>query len=179
MSAVEKVTDAVAALGEQLDDLVAASTDPQATDLAAVVETVREARKALTAHERHLEHECARAMLGDYAEGNGVRVERSRGAERKAWDHDSWRHDVRAKVLRAHGLAGAQGVVTADGELVDPTVVHELLAAVQNVHSAGAPKSTAMKALGLDVRDYCESSPGAWQVRVTRLADDQDGGPCS
>lgn len=166
------VVAAVQRLAEAAPALQAACTDPEATDLAELFVTIQEARKALQAVERDTEDTCARAMLADEAETATLRVERRRGADRKAWQHADWQRDVRAKVLQAHGLKGAQGVITATGEVIDGAELYDVLRAVQDAHGAGAPKSTTLKALGLDARDYCESSPGAWTVRVTRMADE-------
>lgn len=166
------VVAAVKRLAEAAPALQAACTDPEGTDLAELFVTIQEARKALQAVERDTEDTCARAMLADEAETPTLRIERRRGADRKAWDHESWQRDVRNKALQARGLKGAQGVLTADGELLGVGVLHEVLRAVQDAHGAGAPKSTTLKAFGLDVRDYCESSPGAWTLRVTRMADE-------
>lgn len=162
----------VTRLEDQHDALLEACTDPQATDMAELFDTLARLRKRLQAVERDTELALAQAMVDDYAETATLRVERSRGADRKAWQHDEWQRDVRAKTLRKLGLAGAQGVLSADGEVLPASVLYDALAAVQAVHGAAGPKSTALRALGMDVRDYCESSPGAWHVRVTRMADE-------
>ena len=174
MNPLDAVTAAVDDLTQALPNLLDACTDPQATDMAELLAIIRDARVALQGVERDTENACAAAMLGDFAESGTVRVERHRSADRKSWDHDAWKHDVRAKAVQAHGLKGAQGVVTADGEVAPVDVLYGLLDTLQSVHGAAAPKSTAMKALGLDVRDYCESSPGAWHVRVTRMCDETE-----
>lgn len=166
------VTAAVDAMDKALPGLMAACTDPEGTDLAELFITLQEARKALQSLERDAELACAKAMLADEAETETLRIERRRGADRKAWDHEQWQRDVRAKTLQAHGLKGAQGVLTADGEVVPFAVVFDVLLGVESAHAAAAPKTTALKALGLDARDYCESSPGAWTVRVTRMAEE-------
>jgi hypothetical protein len=169
------VTAAVDALVDARDRLVDACTSPDATDLAEFLATVREARtKLYTEVEQVLEDACARAMPGDYAETPTLRVERYRGTERKSWDHEAWQRDVRAKVLRQHGLLGVQGLLTADGEVVPPQVLHEVLRAVESVHSSAGPKTTELRKLGLDARDYCESSPGAYKVRVLRMTDESE-----
>lgn len=169
---VQDVTDAVEALAKTLPGIVAECTDPQGMDLAELFVTLQESRKALQGLERDTEVALAKAMLADAAESPTLRVERRRGAERKAWDHEQWQRDVRAKVLQAHGLKGAQAVITAGGEELPADVLYDALTGVQAAHGATAPKSTALKSLGLDVRDYCSSSPGAWTVRVTRMADE-------
>lgn len=171
---LENVGASVAALGESLPALMDACTDPHATDLAELLVTVQDARKALQDMERDVELETAKRMLDDYAETPTLRVERHRSTDRKAWDHDGWKRDVRAKAVQAAGLRGAQGVLSADGEVLPADALWEVLEILQNAHGAAAPKTTALRGLGLDARDYCESSPGAWHVRVTRMADETD-----
>lgn len=90
---------------------------------------------------------------------DGRHYEVRRGTTRKAWDHDGWKHDVRAQVLSGVG----EVVDTSTGEQVD---VHALVAAVQEVHGSSAPRVTALKRLGLEPDTYCESVPGTWGVRV-------------
>lgn len=174
---VTDVREAVEALAKHADALIEACTDPHATDLAELFWQLQQTRKQLQGVERDVETACAKAMLGDSAETPTLRVERSRGTDRKSWDHDAWRRDVRTKLLRKVGLAGAQGVVTAEGELQPVGVLHELLTAAQDVHSSAGPKTTALRQLGLDARDYCESSPGAWHVKVLPMADESEGAP--
>lgn len=164
------LTDAVEALSGDLSAITDACTDPEGRDFAELLWHLRSAREALQGMERDIEAATARAMLGDFAESGDLRVERSRSRERKAWDHDSWQADVRAKVAQASGLKGAQGVVLASGEVVPASVMFGALCEVQRVHGASAPKTTALRALGLDPEDYAETQPGAWRVKVTRLA---------
>ena len=171
---LETLTNAVAALEDQQDTLLDACTDPQATDMAELLDVVLCARKRLQDVERFVEVAVAKAMTGDMAETPTLRVERHRGTDRKAWEHEAWQRDVRQQVIRKHGLLGAQGVLSADGELLDVGVLHEVLRMVQGVHGSAGPKVTAMRGLGLDSRDYCESSPGAWHVKVLRMADETE-----
>lgn len=177
MDALQQLTEAVARLESEHEALLAACTDPQATDMAELFDTVKGLRERVQAVERDVEAATAKAMLGDYAETGTLRVERYRSADRKAWDHERWQADVRAKVLQASGLKGAQGVLTADGEVADPEVLHELMRAVEAVHSAGAPKTSktaGLRAYGLDPDDYCETTKGSWHVKVTRMADETE-----
>lgn len=170
--ALHMTATAVAALERDLPDWIDGCTDPEGTDLAELFVTILELRKRLQTVERDVELATAKAMMADEAETPTLRVERRRGAERKAWQHDDWQRDVRAKALQSLGLKGAQGVLTADGEVLPAEVLHQAIALVESAHSAAAPKTGTLKALGLDARDYCESSPGAWAVRVTRMADE-------
>lgn len=168
---VTTVQVAVATLEDRLPDLVAACTSPDAADLAELLADVQAARTALAGLERDLETQLGRAMLSDLVETPGLRVERRRGSDRKAWDHDGWRRDVQQQLLRKHGLLGAQVFITADGEEVPAKgVLGGLIAEAYDVQGKKEPTTTGLKALGLDARDYCETSPGAVRVTVTRLA---------
>lgn len=166
---VTGLATAVEDLGKAMPGLAEACTDPQAADLAELFYDVQAARIALHDMERELEGQLAKALMADELHTGTLRVERTRSRDRKAWDHDGWKRDVRAKLLRHHGLLGAQ-VVSADGELLDAGKLHTLLADAQDVHGAGQPKVTALRGLGLDAMDYCETSPGTVHVRVQRVA---------
>lgn len=169
------LTDAVNDLEAQVDALVEACTDPQGTDVAELLDAVRTERVRVQALEGRVEEACARALLDDMTTTPTLRIERHRTTDRKAWDHDAWKRDVRAKVLQAYGMKGAQGVITATGEVIDGAELYDVLAALQDAHGSTAPKTTALRALGMDARDYCETSPGRWTVKVIRLADETEG----
>lgn len=174
--ALSSLTDAVTDLDLQLDYLLDACTDPAGTDVAELLDLIRTERVRLQALEGRAEEAAAKALLDDMTTTDTLRIERHRTQDRKAWQHEDWQRDVRAKVLQAHGLKGAQGVLTADGEVVPASVLHEVLRSVERAHGAAAPKTTALRALGLDARDYCESSPGRWTVKVTRMATEAKEG---
>lgn len=93
---------------------------------------------------------------------DGRQYEVRKGATRKAWAHDEWKHDARRAVLSD---IGAETVVVPDtGEAVN---LADLLARVQEVHGSGPPRATALRALGLSPDDYCQSVPGPWSVTVS------------
>lgn len=169
------LTDAVTDLDTQLDALLEACTDPAGTDVAELLDSIRTQRVALQALEGRAEEAAAGALLDDMTTTDTLRIERHRTTDRKAWQHTEWQRDVRAKALQAHGMKGAQGVLTADGEVLDASVLFDLMATLQAAHGSTAPKTTALRALGLDARDYCESSPGRWTVKVTRMAATEEG----
>lgn len=174
-TAVENLAAAVDALEAALPALLEACTDPEATDMAELLLDVREQAKRLSTLERDTETALAKAMVSDDVFTPGLRVERYRGTDRKTWQHSEWQRDVRRQALRRAGLLGAQGVITADGEVLAAEVLQTLLAEVQGVHGSANPKTSkagGLRAFGLDPADYCESSPGAWHVRVQRTADD-------
>jgi len=172
MNPMHAVTEAVATLQADLPGLLDACTNPQALDVAELLLVIREARETLQGVERDAEAALGKAMLGDQAMSPTLRVERRRTADRTAWDHEGWQRDVRAKALQAAHLKGAQGVLTADGEVLPASVLHDLLRTVEAAHGAAAPKVTALRSLGLDPQDYCETSPGGIKVTVYRIAEE-------
>lgn len=103
---------------------------------------------------------------GTLADGRAYTLKR--GADRKGWDHDRWKHDARQEVIRMHLPAGALLVDPDTGEALDAVPVAQRIAAeVQNVHGSTAPRVTALKALGLDPDNYAETIPGRWSVIIT------------
>lgn len=174
--ALHMTTCAVDALERDLPDWLEGCTDPQGLDVAELLAGIRDQRVKLQALELAAEEACAKALLDDMTTTATLRVERHRTSDRKAWDHAGWQRDVRAKVLQAAGLKGAEGVITADGEVLPASVLYDLLTQVEAAHGSAAPKTTALRSLGLDARDYCETSPGRWTVRVTRMADETEEG---
>lgn len=174
--ALHMTTAAVDALERDLPDWLEGCTDPCGLDVAELLDGIRAQRVRLQALELAAEEACARALMDDMTTTPTLRIERHRTTDRKAWQHADWQRDVRAKVLQAHGLKGAQGVLTADGEVLDASVLYDALTTLQSAHGSTAPKTTTLRALGLDARDYCESGPGRWSVKVTRLADEQQEG---
>lgn len=123
-----------------------------------------------------LENDLATALgqhagrhIGTLADGS--RYEVARSADRKAWDHDDWKRDVRREVVAqvAGPLAGGtlQHTNLETGEVTETTlgrILQEALTLAQNVHGSQAPKSAALRTLGLTTSDYCDSTPGPWRV---------------
>lgn len=103
---------------------------------------------------------------------DGRTAEVLKGKDRKEWRHDDWKRDVRVAVV-----ADLPVIATVDpstGEFqVDTTgqVVLEAIAKAQAVHGSAAPKSTALKPLGLAADDYCTSGPGPYSVRISTPTD--------
>lgn len=170
MTSLSMLTEAVADLAEDAPKWVADCTDPEARDIAHLFATVKEAREALQKVERELEYATANAMVADTAEDDTLRVERSRRPDRKSWQHAEWQAEARRKAIQKAGLKGAV-LITADGEESDQSL-EALIREVQEVHGATAPKVTPLRGLGIDPDDYCERTPGAWAVKVTRMADE-------
>lgn len=174
--ALDELTDTVETLEAALPQLIDDATDPDGVQLAALLAQVRGARERLLTMERDLERETAKAMSSDLLMVDGqFRVERRRSKDRTAWDHDSWTRDARRNVLRRRGVLGAAGVVTKDGEVVEVSL-SELLSDVEAIHGKGAPRVGAMRDLGLDPDDYCETKSGHPRVNILPLADETEGG---
>lgn len=175
MNPLENVTTAVDELEAALPALLEACTDPQATDMAELFLVVQEARTKLLDLERTVEGALGKALAEDMTVAAGLRIERSRTSDRKAWDHDGWQRDARQNLLRQHGLLRAT-VFDANGVELEAGVLHSVLRDLQAMHSSAGPKVTALRAIGLDARDYCETSPGRVTVKVHRMADETTGG---
>jgi hypothetical protein len=169
-SAVGQVTAGL----DLLDKTVASSVDRWLIDTleyghaAELVDWLQAAKRRLAVVEAYV----ARELIKDPGTPDKIELpdgriaEVLRGATRKAWDHSAWQGDVRKAVL---GDGSAELVDPATGE---PVNVHDLLAAVQAVHSSAGPKATALKALGLSAGDYCETLPGTISVKISAPASE-------
>lgn len=125
------------------------------SELRLAVETIQQIDAALV---RHL---YLTAPHGDIeVDGIGV-VSVRRSNERKEWDHQDWKHDVRGAILADIG----DELYDLEGNEVD---VAGLIRKAQDVHGAQAPKVTALRALGLDPQGYCHEVPGKPTVSITR-----------
>lgn len=132
-------------------------------NVVAMVAMLQDVRRSLAETEAYLAREIGRDDMGQTSgtlpDGRLWTVKR--GADRKAWSHADWQRDVRQQVL-----SGVPEILVEpnDGETVN---VADLLAAVQAVHGSSAPKVTALKRLGLDPSDYCETYSGPFSVQVS------------
>lgn len=136
----------------------------QTSDLVSIAVALADVRRRLAQIEALIARQVGRSDVdneGTLPDGRAYTVRR--GANRKAWDHAAWKHDVRQAILSGIGLDDVYDQNT--GEHVD---LMALLAAAQDVHGAGDPKVTALKALGLTADDYCEVTPGSWSVQVVK-----------
>lgn len=137
-------------------------------ELLAALAAVHDALPRLRDMERDLAIALGRrqgSIQGNLADGRQFTLKRTQ--DRKAWDHEEWKRDARRAIvndLTKPGDTIYEGVVTADGEVVPlGPVLHTAIALAQEVHGSTAPRSTALKRLGLYAGDYCESSPGGWK----------------
>lgn len=145
-------------LRERADDLLTLDVDNLGIDDAArVLHEIQMARKALQASEEFLIARVHNAWVGDWktprhVEGVGV-VRPFRGKDRKAWEHEALLHDV----VNAH-------LEDAEGEIPDPFTIAGW---VREAAGFAYWKSGALKALGIDPDEYCESQPGRRTVSIS------------
>lgn len=175
MTATEK--GLVAGLGrltkatETLETHVDASASLGPIDQAAAIAVVQDLRRRLTQVENSLAITLGKAEgqhQGNLPDGRQFTLKRT--AERKAWDHEDWKRDARRAIVKRHaaGLEDAtlRSVNLGTGEVAEVTLaafLHTVVAEAQEVHGSTAPRSTALRRLGLYASDYCESSPGGWK----------------
>jgi len=178
LSAAILVDTAVVALAEDvevLDKSLAGWADYQLESLdytgpAELIAWLQATKARLGVMEAYLARELGRTegcpdliVLPD-----GRHAEVVKGKDRKAWDHDAWKRDVRAALLASRSITNP--------ELIDPDTgaevnVAALLSAVQDVHGSTAPKVKSLRELGLAADDYCESFPGPYAVKVSTPSD--------
>lgn len=101
---------------------------------------------------------------------DGRRFTLKRTPDRKEWDHESWRRDVRRAVVRQ--ATDDRQLVVLDSETGETKplgeVLHTAITQAQEVHGSAYPRSGALRGLGLYSGDYCTSSPGAWRLTAVR-----------
>lgn len=163
---------ALTALGPAMAWFLEPDGDRYVTGAAAVVAQVQDLIRRL----RDIESLAARAIgqavgrqEGELPDGRQFAVRRT--ADRKAWNHEDWQYDARSKVADQVLADLPEAVVDpSTGEAVSlPSVILLAMASIEAVHGAGAPKVTALKALGLDPGDYCETVRGNWTVDAIAL----------
>lgn len=166
--AVDHIIVAVDELNEMLDlDLGDLEFEAAASLLARLRHARMLAQTLEGSFERHI------GQVGPYGVtelvGVGLVTVR-RTKDRKEWAHDRWKSDVRSRIIEreldADGLPDT--VVDPDtGNVIElPDLLHGVIEQAQDVHGAGAPKLTALKALGLNGDDYCTTIKGRHTVQI-------------
>jgi len=161
-----ELSDATADVEHHLD----ASADLEPIDQAAAIALVQDLRKRLGDVEQTMAIALGKAEgqhQGNLPDGRQFTLKRTQ--DRKAWDHEDWKRDARREVVKAtledFGTTHLD-VVDMEGEVSTmdlAPILYKAVAMAQEVHGSTAPRSTALKRLGLYATDYCESSPGAWK----------------
>lgn len=110
------------------------------------------------------------AIQGNLSDGRQFTLKRAQ--DRKEWDHEEWKRDARRQVVQSvvdHVQIVEDLVDVRTGEVVAlAALLHEAIATAQEVHGSTAPRSTALKRLGLYASDYCASSPAGWRFNAIR-----------
>jgi hypothetical protein len=154
-------------------DTIKAAEAMTPEELAEDVAFLQDVRRKLGEVERDLTIALGKKMgkgTGSLADGRMFTVARS--SDRKEWNHDDWKRDVRRQIVNGMGTRNRLVLVDVTTGEDSPQSVEELLydaiAQAQEVHGAQAPKSKALKALDLFASDYCTSIPSGW--RFTAVA---------
>ena len=170
---LSSVAAAVAAVEEWRD--ASAHLEPQAQ--ADAVALVKDLRQRLGNVEADLATTLGKAEgnhQGYLSDGRMFTLKRS--PDRKSWNHDDWKRDARrvivAQTLERLEMPRTAHVWDPDTGQEHPTplavVLQEVLTEAQEVHGSTAPRTTALKRLGLYATDYCESSPGGWTLNAVK-----------
>jgi hypothetical protein len=174
--ALASVADVMAAVDANLAPATRALADRlNVADLVATVDLIQWFRRRLGVAEAWVAREVGMLTAAEAASEkagtlpDGRPYEVLRGANRKAWKHDQWQHDVRQTVIASLVPPTEGTVLLVNGTTGEPldADLSDLLAKVEAVHGSTAPRVTALKALGLSADDYCESSPGPYTVKIT------------
>jgi len=152
---------------------------PADDDLPDVLAIIQDMRRSLGELEAILVARFGKTygnVSGELADGR--RFEMYRTKDRKEWDHDGWKRDARREVAEKLAeryvdpeTASDDGtypdvvlIDTETGEAVElKRVLQETMLAIQEVHGAAPPKTTALKKYGLYGADYSTSTPGVWR----------------
>lgn len=113
----------------------------------------------------------AGAIQGNLSDGRQFTLKRA--ADRKEWDHDEWKRDARRNIVKhtTDEMGSVIQVLTEDGEVQEfnlAALLHSAITEAQEVHGSTAPRSTALKRLGLYASDYCTTTPGGWRFTALR-----------
>lgn len=162
VSALDDLSGAVKDLEDNVDASAAMDPVPQADAIA----LVQDLRKRLGEVEQSLAIALGKAegqFQGNLSDGRQFTLKRT--ADRKAWNHEDWKRDARRAVVKEAVADSSLALVDEEtGETLNLSAfLFTVVAEAQEVHGSTAPRSTALKRLGLYASDYCESSPGAWK----------------
>lgn len=175
-SLVEAMGDLAAAVAD-LEAFRDTSADLEPQAQADAIALVKDLRQRLGLVEADLSTTLGRAEgnhQGYLSDGRMFTLKRS--PDRKAWNHDDWKRDVRRTIVRhtTDEMGSTIQVLTEDGEVQDfdlGRLLHLAITEAQEVHGSTAPRTTALKRLNLYATDYCESSPGGWLLNAVKPTD--------
>lgn len=160
-------------------DPIAAAEKMTDQELADYIAAIQDIRSRLGGVERELTTALGHRLgkVTSYLT-DGRQFELGRSQDRKEWDHDSWKRDARRAVIKA-AMEGKEGLVLMDtetGEAVDnlAAVLYQAVTQAQEVHGSTAPRSRALKLLGLYASDYCTSTPAGWRFTALKPTTKED-----
>lgn len=172
---VGSLGSAVRALEGLTEDPTRAAEGLATGDLADAIALLQDLRLQLSLVERDLIAVAGKRegkVVGSLSDGRQFTLERA--TDRKEWDHEDWKRDVRRalteEVVAAYGSVPT--VIDEEGEIWDlplAQIVQTALAKSQEVHGSTAPRSRALKSLGLYAGDYATSSPNGWRFAAIKL----------
>jgi hypothetical protein len=178
---VHPLKAAAAKIKAAIDHDYAADPTPELADLAALAQELRYNLSTLETAITAILGKREGAIQGNLSDGRAFTLKRAQ--DRVAWDHDEWKRDARRVITQttaARFRAFGEDETFTDPELFDTStgeavtlarVIQEALAMAQEVHGSTAPRSTALKRLGLYASDYCASSPAGWRFNAIRPED--------
>lgn len=159
-------------------DLVAADDTQGLVDTVALVQDFR---RKLADLEADLVAVAADALKGRDLQGNlfdGRQWKLHRTADRKAWDHDDWKRDARRAIQldldRRYGETGDLVDLKSGEAMSLGQVLQVAMAEIQEVHGSTAPRTTALRRLGLSPDDYCETKRGSWKLDTIAPSENHD-----
>jgi len=143
-------------------------------ELATAVATIQDVRHRLGLLENALTTALGKRLgktTGNLPDGRQFTL--SRAADRKEWDHEEWKRDTRRTIVShtTEELGSTVNLVTADGEVQElnlAALLHSAITEAQEVHGSTAPRSRALKLLGLYASDYCTSTPSGWRFQALK-----------
>jgi hypothetical protein len=161
---------------ERTSDSIKAADNMTPEALAEDVAFLQDVRRKLGEVERDLTIALGRKMgkgTGTLADGRMFTV--ARAADRKEWDHDDWKRDVRRQIVDGMGTKNRLVLVDVTTGEDSPQSLEEMLydaiAQAQEVHGSTAPRSRALKELDLYASDYCTSTPSGWRFTAVKPHD--------
>lgn len=168
---VNHLASAVGSIESLAKDPTKAAEGLETQALTDAIALLQDLRLQLTLVERDLIAVAGKRegkVVGSLSDGRQFTLERA--SDRTAWDHEDWKRDVRRALVERHADPDAVIVNQETGEETALRgFLHGVLTEAQEVHGSTAPRSRALKTLGLYAGDYATSSPNGWRFAAIKL----------
>lgn len=151
------------------DDFTALTSEADLTGLVDLVSEIQNARRVLADLEGSATRVAGR-LVKDGADRDGYLPDGRqwtlhRTADRKAWDHEGWKHAARARIIAPYTGTEQEVADPVTGEITTlAALLFTVAAEIQEVHGSTAPRTGVLKSLGIDSGDYCEQVSGNWKL---------------